>query len=127
MEGQSLVRLDQTQDDQIILCPTCNTHIALFQDFQSHHRLENGSEGCIFNNVVNVRTDDDPDKRRKTSPFTIADIMCNKCDDILGCKFIDTGGDKAVSAGTFFLFISKLCMWECVETKSVRDKQVESA
>ncbi|KAA8543949.1 hypothetical protein F0562_021874 [Nyssa sinensis] len=107
-----LIQFDQTPDAFLYLCAICETHIASWKEYAfAYHGLPNDTIGAIFHKIVNVYGDG-PEQHHKFGDYTVEDVHCNKCGNLLGFKFIDNANDNQFRVGDFCLPLKKLLIWD---------------
>ncbi|KAA8549238.1 hypothetical protein F0562_000922 [Nyssa sinensis] len=109
MGRRSLIEYDQTPDVHFFLCRQCRAHIALTQEFFFTDIMMNAG---IFKNVVNVQVDGQAHNRTE-GPNQVANAHCNRCNRLLGWKFVEVRNNTIiVKPGRFLLHLNKLLLWD---------------
>ena len=69
-------------------CKECKAHLTTCDLILS--RQFNGQHGkaYLLDRVINVNSGDPEDRHMTTGLHTVRDIRCNKCDTILGWKYV---------------------------------------
>ncbi|XP_059300504.1 uncharacterized protein LOC132052828 [Lycium ferocissimum] len=78
-----------------------------------------GVTGSVFDKVVNVHVNN-AKKQRQLGPHTIVDVYCNKCQNLVGCQFIEVFKDDPVARKDMVM----LHMWKLQERNR---NQIEEA
>ncbi|KAM3231909.1 protein yippee-like [Capsicum annuum] len=92
----NLFLLEFNVSDRFYMCRICQNHVALCQDFSLNYSPVTGVTGGVFDEVVNVHVNE-AEKQRQLGPHTVADVYCNKCDNLLGWKFIEVFEEDPVA------------------------------
>ncbi|WMV35871.1 hypothetical protein MTR67_029256 [Solanum verrucosum] len=88
--------LEFNVSDRFYLCRYCQNHLALCKDFSLNYSPATGVTGGVFDEVVNVHVNE-LEKLRQLGPHTVADVYCNKCENLLGWKFIEVYEEDPVA------------------------------
>ncbi|KAF5470583.1 hypothetical protein F2P56_011087 [Juglans regia] len=102
-----LIEYDQTPDKRFYLCRSCQTHIASAQDFLSSTLVN-----IFFEKVVNVVIDDPVHYWRDLKDRTVANVLCIKCNILLGRKYVEVEEPTLeIREGTIRMEQKKLLFW----------------
>ncbi|MCD7448475.1 hypothetical protein HAX54_042609 [Datura stramonium] len=105
--------LEFNVSDRFYMCRICQNHVAFCKDFSLNYSIEvrvpisiislcrvfqpvTGVTGGVFDKVVNVHVNE-VEKQRQLGPHTVADVYCNKCENLLGWKFIEVFEEDPVA------------------------------
>ncbi|XP_009627383.1 protein yippee-like At4g27740 [Nicotiana tomentosiformis] len=78
------------------MCRICQNHVALSEDFSLNYTPATGVTGGVFDKVVNVHVNE-AEQQRQLGLHTVADVYCNKCENLLGWKFIEVFEEDPVA------------------------------
>ncbi|CAN4098867.1 unnamed protein product [Withania somnifera] len=92
----NLFLLEFNVSDRFYMCRSCQNHVALCQDFSLNYSPVTGVIGGVFDKVVNVHVSE-AEKQSQLGPHTVVDVYCNKCQNLLGWKFIEVFEEDPVA------------------------------
>ncbi|KNC78767.1 hypothetical protein SARC_08808 [Sphaeroforma arctica JP610] len=73
---------------QVYVCKNCQTHLSSPDDIISKSFQGAYGRAFLFNAVVNLcETGEPEDRNMTTGRHTVVDVMCKKCETVLGWKY----------------------------------------
>ncbi|BFG32818.1 hypothetical protein CerSpe_190920 [Prunus speciosa] len=69
-------------------CRNCQNPLALRDDLISKKFLTKSGTGYMFSHAMNIIVGQKEDRQLITGVFSIADIFCSNCGEVLGWKYV---------------------------------------
>ncbi|BBH03985.1 hypothetical protein PRUPE_5G198400 [Prunus persica] len=69
-------------------CRNCQNPLALRDDLVSKKFVTKSGAGYMFSHAMNIIVGQKEDRKLMTGVFSIADIFCSNCGEVLGWKYV---------------------------------------
>ncbi|GMY07574.1 protein yippee-like At4g27740 isoform X1 [Fagus crenata] len=69
-------------------CRNCQNHVAISSDLLSKAFIAKSGQAYLFSHAMNIIVGQKEDRKLMTGLFSVADIYCCNCGEILGWKYV---------------------------------------
>uniref|UniRef100_A0A5B6ZJA6 Protein yippee-like n=1 Tax=Davidia involucrata TaxID=16924 RepID=A0A5B6ZJA6_DAVIN len=95
-------------------CSNCRNPVAFRDDLLSKKYLAKSGPAYLFSRAMNVAVGHKEDRKLITGLFTIADIYCSNCGEVLGWKYLRAyDARQKFKEGTFIIEKLKILKEYC--------------
>ncbi|KAL2921755.1 hypothetical protein RDABS01_013246 [Bienertia sinuspersici] len=96
-------------NSRVYSCNNCRNPVAFKEDLLSKSFVASSGRALMFRNAVNLKVGDRKERQLITGQFTIADIYCGKCGQVLGWKYFRAHDPRqAYKEGNFIIELAKI-------------------
>ncbi|XP_074318064.1 protein yippee-like At4g27745 [Silene latifolia] len=103
---------DKWSDDapsKVYSCNNCLNPVAFSTDLLSKSFMAKSGRAAMFGSAMNVTVGEKEDRKLMTGHFTVGDIYCAKCGQVLGWKYFRAYEPRQVyKEGKYILEFAKL-------------------
>ncbi|KMT15948.1 hypothetical protein BVRB_3g051320 isoform A [Beta vulgaris subsp. vulgaris] len=96
-------------DLPVYSCNNCWNPVAFKEDLLSKAFVALSGQAFMFRNAMNLKVGDKVEKQLMTGQFTVADIYCGKCGQVLGWKYFRAHDPRqAYKEGNYIIECAKI-------------------
>ncbi|XP_010520950.1 PREDICTED: protein yippee-like At4g27740 [Tarenaya hassleriana] len=82
--------MEETKTFPTYFCRNCLIPLALGEDLLSKSFKASSGPAFMFAHAMNVVVGPKVERKMITGPYVVADVMCSKCGETIGWKYVET-------------------------------------